>query len=287
MELLQLRYFANAASTENFSHTARINMVPASTVSQAIKKLELELGVSLFERSGNKVILNEKGRIFKNGVECALRELDEATHAIGDSADEIKGDICLLIQTNRRLVTECISDFKKLYTNVNFSLYHEYFGVGYDKFDICIGDQTLGFKNIDKELLVTEKILIAVAKEHPLAERKSVSIHDLCNERFISMPTNRSLHKILISTCHNSGFEPHIAIQCDDPYYLRKYVAMNLGIALFPEFSWKGFSDEKVSLLEISDVTITRDTFVFWKTSKYISNTSKLFRNYLIERFRN
>ncbi len=286
MELLQLRYFADAARTENFSHTAIRNMVPQSTISEAIKKLELELGVSLFDRRGNKVILNEKGRIFKEGVESALNELDNAARALEDSKGEVKGDVSLLVQTNRRLVTKCISDFKRLYPNVNFSIYHEYFDVDYDKFDICIGDQSYGFKNIEKELLITENILITVSKEHHLAERKHVSMKELANERFISMQTSRSLHNLLISICHSSGFDPHIAIQCDDPYYLREYVAMNMGIALSPEYSWKGMFDDRVSFIEIDEAPVKRDTYVYWKASKYISNASILFRDYLLENFK-
>ena len=48
MELLQLKYFKDAALTENFSHTAKNFYVPQSAVSQSIKRLETELGVELF-----------------------------------------------------------------------------------------------------------------------------------------------------------------------------------------------------------------------------------------------
>ncbi len=286
MELLQLRYFADAATTENFSHTAKKFMVPQSSISETIKKLETELGVNLFDRKGNKVILNEKGKIFQSGVESALRHLDDVVCALKDNKEEVSGDLSILVQTNRRLVTKCISEFKNLYPNVNFSIYHEYSDVTYDRFDICISDQTYGLKDLDKELLITENILITVSKKHPLAERKVVSMKDLSDERFISMQTNRSLHKLLLSLCHNSGFNPHIAIQCDDPFYLREYVAMNLGIALFPEFSWKNTFDDRVSFLQTSEGPIKRDTYVYWKNSKYISKAAKLFRNYVIEKFR-
>ena len=53
MELLQLRYFYESADNENFSRTADKYMVPPSSVSMSIKKLENELGCELFERSAN------------------------------------------------------------------------------------------------------------------------------------------------------------------------------------------------------------------------------------------
>ena len=54
MELLQLRYFCDAAQTQNFSKTAKKYLVPTSNISQSIKRLEKELGCELFEHRGNK-----------------------------------------------------------------------------------------------------------------------------------------------------------------------------------------------------------------------------------------
>ena len=64
MELLQLKYFADAAVTQNFSRTAKSFFVPTSAVSQSIKRLESELGVKLFSRQANKITLNENGAAF-------------------------------------------------------------------------------------------------------------------------------------------------------------------------------------------------------------------------------
>ena len=50
MELLQLRYFKDAAELENFSMVAKKNMVPQPSISKTIGKLEDELGVLLFDR---------------------------------------------------------------------------------------------------------------------------------------------------------------------------------------------------------------------------------------------
>ena len=66
MELLQLKYFCDAAQTENFSKTAEKFMVPVSSVSQSIKRLETELGNPLFARTKNRIQLNSTGKEFFN-----------------------------------------------------------------------------------------------------------------------------------------------------------------------------------------------------------------------------
>ena len=59
MEMLQLKYFKDAAETQNFSKTAQKFTVPTSAVSQSIRRLEKEMGTPLFARTSNRITLNE------------------------------------------------------------------------------------------------------------------------------------------------------------------------------------------------------------------------------------
>ena len=69
MEFLQLRYFYESAKNESFALTAKKHMVPTSSVSASVKRLENELGTKLFDRSSNRITLNEKGFVFFGMVE--------------------------------------------------------------------------------------------------------------------------------------------------------------------------------------------------------------------------
>ena len=62
MEFLQLKYFFESSKNENFAKTAEKFMVPPSSVSTAIKRLENELGCELFDRKSNSILLNENGK---------------------------------------------------------------------------------------------------------------------------------------------------------------------------------------------------------------------------------
>lgn len=78
MELLQLRYFKDAAELENFSMVAKKNMVPQPSISKTIGKLEDELGVLLFDRQGKRIVLNDNGKFFYEKVSTALNNIDRA-----------------------------------------------------------------------------------------------------------------------------------------------------------------------------------------------------------------
>ena len=82
MEILQLKYFYESAKNQSFSKTAQKYMVPVSSVSASVKRLEKELRTSLFNRTGNRITLNEKGEQFFLSTKRALDELYSGVNAV-------------------------------------------------------------------------------------------------------------------------------------------------------------------------------------------------------------
>ena len=282
MELLQLRYFVHAARTENFSRTAAFFMVPQSSVSQTIKKLEGELGVQLFTRQGNRVFLNEKGRSFYEVVSAALSQIDAACGCLREVGETPEGELRLLVRTNRRLVTDCMVEFGRRYPRVNFSMMHAAGGGGLSEFDLIVAEESEKYRGFESLPLITEEILLAVSAGHPLAAKKSVRMQELKDERFITMPKGSGLYNLTEAGCRTAGFAPNIVIESDDPFYLRKYVGMNLGIALVPSFSWRDQFDRSVTLLPIEEMHLRRATRLYWKGGRCPLAAEK-FRDFLLE----
>ena len=271
MELLQLRYFCDAAELENFSRTAEKYGVPVSNISQTIKRLERELECELFIHAANRIMLNEQGRLFYESAKKALDALGEGRLVLADSKVSIAGEIKILVLTNRRVVTRAIESFKQKYPEVTFVIKHNTGTSG--EFDLIICDEYFPDEDFDTTVLLTEDILLALHKDNPLAEREHISVSDLKNERFITMPDGSSMYTITKRLCE--GFVPNIAIQSDDPYYIRKYVAMGLGVAFFPAMSWHGqFSDDVVFK---SIGRVRRNTVIARKKGKYLTRRAKLF----------
>ncbi len=279
MELLQLRYFCDAAQSENFSQTARRFNVPVSNISQTIKRLETELGEELFFRRKNRISLNEHGRIFYQGARAALDKLEDAKMQIRDFGEEICGEIKILALTNRRIITKAIEQFKKMHAKCSFVLSHNHRANPGD-FDIIIADENFSARNYTAEVLVCEKILFA-AKKGYMTDEKIVSVSDLENERFISMPVGSSLHSVTERICKAAGFEPRIVIESDDPYYIRRYIELGLGVAFVPSLSWKGEFSDEIVLKEVCEVQ--RKTCMYMADDRYVSKTVSLFAKLLSE----
>lgn len=82
MELLQLRYFLALAKEEHMSHTAEKLFISQPSLSLTIKKLEDELGVKLFDRTGRNIKLNLYGKAFLPHVEDVFSSLERGVNEL-------------------------------------------------------------------------------------------------------------------------------------------------------------------------------------------------------------
>ncbi|MBQ2876103.1 MAG: LysR family transcriptional regulator [Clostridia bacterium] len=282
MELLQLKYFCDAAECENFSRTAEKYRVPTSNISQTVKRLEAELGVKLFRRTANRISLSDEGRVFYDGAKRALSSLDGAIRSLSDRDGEVLGEIKLLIRTHRRTTTLAIERFKNAYPKVQISINHDT-GAVYSDYNFIISDGTEQKEQYTRELLLTEKMVLAVEKNHPLAAKRRVSLSELSEESFISMTQSARLSELAVALCRTAGFVPKVIISAEDPYYVRKYVEMGLGIAIVPEISWRGLFSENTVFIDIGEHY--RNVYLYTFNDKAPSRSERIFADMIRETF--
>ncbi len=262
MELLQLKYFAESAESENFSVTAKRNFVPTSSVSISVKRLEKELGCQLFHRQANKIKLNENGEIFYNHVKSALNLLETGREKISFHNEIVTEEIKLLVKTERSLINEKILAFKNENPHVIFKLTHSFLDVNYNDYDIIIDELSKEYINYKRKSIIQEKIKVAASAHNPLANKK-LNLRDLRHSRFITMSNGSSLYRITKEACNQEGFEPNIIIESDDPFYIKKYIKENFGIAFYPEKSWKDDLNDEICFLNVEGLDLTRITYAY------------------------
>lgn len=250
MELLQLKYFCHAAETENFSQTARIFMVPPSDVSQSIKRLETELGLPLFDRSANRITLNETGRNFYAHVKEGLHCLEAAVSGIREQKSRLK--IC--VPVHRRIVMQTVERYRRLHPEIELMVQHS----ETDRYDLLI--TATPPEGAAAQPILSEEMLLAVQAGDPLATQEVITAADLQNRPFITMSSSYNLFAMTRQICQSMGFRPHIAIQSDDPFYIRRCVELGLGVTIFPAISWRGQFSKEVALRPITQTR--RTTYV-------------------------
>ena len=279
MELLQLTYFCDAAATQNFSRTAKRYNVPPSNISQSIKRLEEELGVTLFSRSANRVALNSRGELFYRDVSTALALLERAGNAARGAQEEVT--LRLGIRIARRVAMRTVSAFQHAYPGVNIVAEHGDHTQN-DDFDLIISDSSFSHPDFVKGRAFREDILLA-ARRGLLPQRERLTAADVMDKPFITMSANYSMHTITREICRDLGFQPRIALQGEDPVYIRRCVSLGLGLAFVPALSWHGQFGDEVELYTLGDYG--RDICIFCRRNAYAPECVDAFYRMLVDTF--
>lgn len=279
MELLQLIYFCDAARTQNFSQTAKRFGVPPSNISQSIKRLETELGVELFYRGGNRVALNSRGEAFYLEANNALTLLERAKNKAQSGAET--GVLRLGVRIGRRIVMQAVSVFQSRCPGVDIVAEHGDHTQSND-FDLIISDGSFSHPEFVRGRVFRERVLLA-AKQGLLPDGTDLRTNDIMDKPFITMRANYSMYNLTQEICRDLGFEPRIALQGEDPEYIRQCVNLGLGIAFVPLLARRGLLSKEVEFYSVGDYG--RDICIYRRKNAYELEYVEDFYNMLVETF--
>ena len=192
MELRQLKYFVTVARTLNFSEASRRLFITQGTLSQQIRQLEDELDIHLFDRTSHSVALTEAGEELLPLAESTIEASKECSNRMNDLRGAITGTLNIgVTQSFSELLIETVKVFVKRCPGVKLNIHYKTAAELMDMLREKSVDLALAFKpikeyeEVDSEVLFTTDLSVVMRKDHPLAERKSLSIHDLGQYRIV------------------------------------------------------------------------------------------------------
>ncbi len=260
MELLQLKYLCTAARLENFSRAAKHHSIPQSAISKTIAQLERELGVQLFLRNGNRVTLSDSGKKFCREVETALGILNDAAAHIRVNGSPLHGEIRLLVEEHTSEVFRAVSEFRREYPNVSFSLQTQSRGAGGFDYDLRISATSrLGDKLAAHPLLDAE-VLLLVPATHGLTKWNSVPTEALREEGQIILSREAPAFSAAADLLSRAGLSLPVVLECADPRALLEFVGAGTGIAFAAGISKRDAAAAGVALLRLQDANIRYGT---------------------------
>jgi DNA-binding transcriptional LysR family regulator len=245
MELRHLRYFVAVAEQRHFGRAAERLHMAQPPLSQQIRQLEAELGVTLLTRTTRRVDLTPAGVAYLDHAREILAAVDEA----GADAARIAAG------RTGRLTVGCVGSatyslLPALAKRMRSELPDVDFGF---RGEMLSPDQATALHDgsLDLALLrrlpdtsgltVTdvrhERLIVALPQEHRYADRKRLRIPDLAGEGLIIHAGNgRSvMHSLVHDLFAGADLQPHVAHQVAETSTLVTFVAAGLGIAVVPE----------------------------------------------------
>lgn len=171
-----------------------------SAFSQAISRLEGQVGVRLFERSTRNVALTPEGELLLPLAQQIVRAMADALQTLRDHAEGLRGKVAIaaLPGASAEWIPKILATFKQTYPGIRVRLFDTYsdevlnlIRTGMVDFGI---NRELGHEGeFDYQFLFNDPHYLVCRKDHPLAQRRRIRLQELAGHDFIHSVTGSSL----------------------------------------------------------------------------------------------
>ena len=244
MDTRHLQYILTIAQKQNMTKAAEELYISQSSLSQYLAKLEQELGVPLFERTRNRMLLTPSGKLYVEAAQKVLdieKNLRQNIRSLNNRSHITLG---LTSQLCLRMLTSIVPGFKEAFpdatleiteANVN-PLTHMIQEETIDCAVMAVHD-TSAFPEDQVDILGVEEILLAVPKKHPYCKKNpgdTVPWNDLDEElgkdNFLICKKGSTLREVTDQIFKAIHLDPSTMCETNSIITTRAMVAMGIGI---------------------------------------------------------
>jgi DNA-binding transcriptional LysR family regulator len=260
--LRQLQFFVAASEAESVSGAARALSISQSSVTEAIRALEDDLGVPLFDRQARGLLITHKGSAFLRHARQILADVATARTAFRDETETTTGRLSLGVTSlvAGYVLSDILSRFRRAFPQVDLNViedngeYLQHLLIG-GELDVAV---LLTSSVKDRLALHVESLLVSPYRlwlplGHPLAQQTAIALDELAGQPLIQLMVD----EIEESTRRLMGalaVKPEIAFRTRSVEAVRSLVATGAGLAILPSLVYRPWSLEG-DRIEIRDVS--------------------------------
>jgi LysR family hydrogen peroxide-inducible transcriptional activator len=280
MTLTELRYIVAVAREHHFGRAAEACFVSQPTLSVAVKKLEEELDVKIFERGGNEVSVTPLGEAIVRQAQQVIEQAGAIKEIARRGKDPLAGPLRLgIIYTiGPYLLPDLVKQAIARSPQMPLMLQENFTARLLDmlrtgELDCAILAEPFPDTGLAIAPLYDEPFLVAVPRTHALARRKSVSAEELKRETLLLLGTGHCFRDHVLEVC------PEYARFSSDAEGIRKsfegssletikhMVASGMGVTVVPRLSVPREAQEHVQYIPFQPPVPQRRVVLAWRRS--------------------
>ena len=276
MELHQLEYLVAVADEGSFTKAAARMHVAQPGVSAQIRRLESELGHELLDRSARAVRTTRAGQEILPLARAALSAVSEIRMIASELSGVLRGHVAVGMMTScpPGVITDALAMFHREHPGVGVGLIEAptaelVTGLRDAAIDLAV----IGFSSppdgFQVEVINDDALVAAVAAEHSLAQRKSLSLRALVAHDLICLPRGAGIRASLDEGCAATRLTARITLEASNPEVVADLAAHGLGVAVLPESYVR--TRKELRLIRIGPPKLRGGVGVVWRTDRQLS----------------
>ncbi|MGH7712131.1 MAG: LysR substrate-binding domain-containing protein, partial [Gemmatimonadaceae bacterium] len=243
MELRHFRYFVAVAEELHFGRAARRLNIVQPALSQQIRQLEQELGVTLLARTKRRVLLTESGRAFLVEAQRTLANAEQSARAARSAAAGEVGRLRVgyVDLATWSVLPNVLRTYRKRYPDVELVLTELHREPQREA--LLRGDLDVGFFSLREPRgaltgarVIDDELVAALPRDHKTARRERVRLAQLSGDPWVLYPREMktSYVELVLSACAAAGFVPRVVQEASQMHTLRALVIAGFGVTLLP-----------------------------------------------------
>ncbi len=244
MDLAQLEIFLCIAEEKSFSRAAEKMLRTQPAISIAIKRLEEELGESLFDRSSKSGTLTEAGRILLSYAQRMINLRDEATEAVGELRGMFRGRLTIGANesTSLYLLPPLLMEYRRNHPKIKIEVYRNVS----EKIPLEVLERNLDFGFLSYDPMHPalqsiefhkDELVLVVPPKHHLAKQKQVTVKDLGEEQFVAHNVKTPSRTRIFELFAQHRTPLNICIELATLETIKEFVMLNAGLAILPRLA--------------------------------------------------
>lgn len=278
MELHQLRCFLAIIDEGGFNRATTRLHITQPALSYQIKRLEGELGTSLFHRRPGGVSPTEAGRVLSQHARTVMESVRRARHAVEELAEGVVGELRVgtVNSVGIHFLPHVLWSIRERYPTIRPSVLYRRSDTILDallsgRIDLALVANPKSDRRLRMETIIEEKVSLVCGRSHPFFEKKAVRPSELKGVQFVSLsaenPTGTAIQEHLVRL----GVNVEPVVSTDNAETVKKMVEVGLGVAFLPDMvtasdvACDGVASGRLARVVVGPPLTRRIALVTWK----------------------
>lgn len=278
MTLQQLAYFQVTARHSHITHAARELYISQPSLSVALRNLEMELGVALFERKGQGMFLTSAGQCFLTHVDRILSEVEQA-RAEMERLSRLAGNsftIGYISPLANEVIADCISRLMREpelsdanLRTVELTTAQAEAALMADEVDVALCSQIANNPELVQLPLMEQPLVLIAAQNHPLATRISgtpVAVAELSSYPFVTYQEQSTMMSQIRRYFQAHPPMPQISHRAGNEEAITTLVAQGMGLAIVAQT--RDMAGQGVAVVPLEGLNEGRVIYLTWRAHR-------------------
>ncbi len=287
VESKSLRYFYEVARLGSFTAAAEALSIAQPAMSMSIKRLEEQLGLSLFHRIDRQISLTDEGLSLYKQAQPILQGLENAQRVMEELRGLDAGQVRVGIpgMLGSYYFPPLLMAFRHQYPGIKLTIIDS----GADRLQAMLeqGELDLAFivseavpDSLEASSIMTLPMVAVVSKDHPFAQLPAVNIEAFLKEELAIFKEGYFHRRIIDQMAEKSGISPNIGIETNLIHLMKSFVRNGFGVTSFLDI----VLEDEEELVGVPFLTPFRlSIHLAWRKQGYLSVANQCFRDFIIE----